>query len=400
MYLSQFANAELSLMIACVQRFLHSHIDLDATIECVEDWPLFLRICDSHKVSCVIHSVLLETNKITDLPSVVKQRLIQKRQLVSQRSLQLMAETLKLLEIFTTSGVRAIPLKGTVLATQLYGQKSLRQSADIDLLIEPNAYPIVQSLLRERGYQYFFPDATAWPSALEQLYLTHNGEITWVNQHQKIFIDIHLRLCMNKYALQIDFEQLWETTDTFMIQSSSHQRQSVRTLSMNHQILFLSVHAAKHYCSKLLWLTDLALILQQSTAFSIDWQHIYHQAHTLGVSRSVAQTLQLIDQVLDVSIPYPWHKFCQTQPVQSLVSASITRIRSLELNEKHQELTTLPLITRNFFQDLMYTMLLQNRILYKLSCMIRFLYSAKVWEILSLPRYFNLLNFPFRRSEL
>jgi hypothetical protein len=53
----------------------------------------------------------------------------------AQRNLFLTQELLKLLTLFKTNGISAIPYKGPVLAVAVYGNLALRQFGDLDILV-------------------------------------------------------------------------------------------------------------------------------------------------------------------------------------------------------------------------------------------------------------------------
>lgn len=68
------------------------------------------------------------------------------------RSEILARETAHLLGVLEEQGIPAVPLKGAVLACQLYGNVVLRQTGDIDLFIPPHAIEDACRLLEECGY--------------------------------------------------------------------------------------------------------------------------------------------------------------------------------------------------------------------------------------------------------
>jgi hypothetical protein len=123
---------------------------------------------------------------------------------------------------------------------------------------------------------------------------------------------------------------------------------------------------------------------------------VFDQAEKLGVLRSLGQGLNLIDQVFEIPIPYPWQTVCNSKAVRFLASTVVTQRLTQPEFEKPGTLTTPPVSFRSIGQELRYTTYLQSRWRYKLSCLMRLLISAKDWQILPLPSYLWFFYIPLR----
>ena len=62
------------------------------------------------------------------------------------------SELAALNRLFSDAGISFMPLKGIVLSHQVYGNPSLRPSADLDILVQPGDLQAAFQLLLERGY--------------------------------------------------------------------------------------------------------------------------------------------------------------------------------------------------------------------------------------------------------
>jgi hypothetical protein len=70
----------------------------------------------------------------------------------SARNLLLTTELLKILDLFDSEGIPAVPFKGPVLAAQLYEDAALREFNDIDILVpRQNAFKALR-MLQYLGY--------------------------------------------------------------------------------------------------------------------------------------------------------------------------------------------------------------------------------------------------------
>ena len=71
----------------------------------------------------------------------------------ARHNLVLTAELLKLLGLLKTQQIPAIPFKGPVLAASVYGNLSLREFADLDILVRSKDALRAKDLLLSLGYQ-------------------------------------------------------------------------------------------------------------------------------------------------------------------------------------------------------------------------------------------------------
>ena len=62
-------------------------------------------------------------------------------------------ELVAVLDALAAKGVRAIPFKGVTLAQTAYGDLSLRECADLDLIVDQASIPQARQVLWSQGYQ-------------------------------------------------------------------------------------------------------------------------------------------------------------------------------------------------------------------------------------------------------
>ena len=75
-----------------------------------------------------------------------------------------------LLELFEQNQIPAVPYKGPALSVGIYGKLSLRQFADLDILVPEKNVGKATELLIDRGYQAHFVIPRVWCS---NDYLSH-----------------------------------------------------------------------------------------------------------------------------------------------------------------------------------------------------------------------------------
>ncbi len=65
-----------------------------------------------------------------------------------------MGELQRILDIFKSHGITAIPYKGPVLAIQAYGNLAFREFGDLDIFIQKQDFLKVKELLLDNGYKH------------------------------------------------------------------------------------------------------------------------------------------------------------------------------------------------------------------------------------------------------
>ena len=222
-----------------------------------------------------------------DIPPFVIQQLRQHYQKNVFRMLQLSGETEQIAQIFAEQKIHTLFLKGPVLATHLYGDISLRTSADLDILIPINRLENAEEILLTQGYikdDYIQTVLNDWK--------WRHHHITFYHPHKKIKVEIHWRLNPGP-AKEPSFMQLWERK-----RESTLSRNPVYMLGNEDLFLFLVSHGARHGWSRLRWLLDINYL----TKLISDWKDVkklleeYHYLHIGG------QALRLASMLLNTEI--------------------------------------------------------------------------------------------------
>ena len=106
----------------------------------------------------------------------------------ARHTLRLTGDLLQVLARFESQGITGIPLKGPVLARLAYGDVSLRQFADLDILVSRADMEKVRELLVAGGYR----SSKILTRKQERLHLKHSVEFIFENSRRTI-MDVHWR---------------------------------------------------------------------------------------------------------------------------------------------------------------------------------------------------------------
>ena len=206
------------------------------------------------------------------------------------RSLLLVAELLKLLELLAAESILAIPYKGPVIAAQAYGDLALRQYADIDILIRQRdvarAHVIMAALgFRSRTLGNVSPEECAIP-----------GEYSYQDDERALIVEFHTEKTLRHFPRPPDLDRL----DPQLVPVPLSGREA-RTFAPEEGLTFLCVHGAKDSWARLVWVADVAELIRSHQ--NLDWDRALRFAESLRADRMLRIGLTLASRLLDAPLP-------------------------------------------------------------------------------------------------
>jgi hypothetical protein len=252
-------------------------------------WPRLLELADQHGVSSLVYKAA--SGLENEVPSEALHALKVRHQTNIQKSLILARELIRILDHLDSQAIEVIPHKGLTLAETMYGDMALRQSGDIDLLVRSKDASRARDALCELGYT----PQTKFSPEQERAYLISGYECTFDGELGKNLLELQWAVQPRFYAVDIDIDDLFRRAATVAVAG-----RRAKTLSSEDLLLVLSLHAAKHVWARLLWLCDIAQIMNLQ---ALRWDWIENQARELGVLRILRVTLLLANRLLDAQIP-------------------------------------------------------------------------------------------------
>lgn len=253
------------------------------------DWKNLLRLAERHGTACLLYQNLARCPQL--VPDATLDSLRQIHQSSVRKSLLLARELMRILECAGKLGIELIPYKGMVLAETYYGDIALRSPGDIDLFVRAKDAAPMKNAVRELGYTLRQPV----PEAAEASYIDSAYEYTFDSAAGRNVLELQWALQPRFYAVDYEIEGLFARAAAAKVAG-----QNVKTLSAEDLLLVLSIHAAKHVWERLIWVSDIAQILQHG---NLNWEFVCSQARELGVVRILHLTLLLANRFLGTQIP-------------------------------------------------------------------------------------------------
>jgi hypothetical protein len=288
-------NAEWSVLLAACstspgeQKIRHLRGLFDSAVGQGVNWKRLYALANRHGAQPLLYQALL---LVADaVPAQEMQSLKQSYHTNLQKALLLSRELVRILDQLSRLGVEVMPYKGPALAEMLYGDITLRQSGDIDLLIHGHDLPQVRKAAAELGYVPHVPLS----EDQEQVYLKTGYECAFDGAAGRNLLEVQWAIQPRFYAIDFDMAGIFQRAITVTV-----AEQRVKTPSYEDLILILSAHAAKHVWERLVWLCDIARLIQLP---DLNWNWIGSQSRTLGVCRILRVTMLAANRLLEDPLP-------------------------------------------------------------------------------------------------
>jgi hypothetical protein len=290
-------SPEVRLMLACLRTSPNKTEGqyIEKLSKARIDWPSFLTLLDRHRVIPLVYHNLKRYSRNT-IPIGIKSELRPRFERKAYQGLINAAELNRLYKVFQDNGIPVLPLKGSMLALQLYGNLALRHSGDIDLLIDPHHVGLADQILQER-YHRLVPAFHLTPYQKKQFdrLFHHFG---YQHDQMNIYVELHWRATYNRGSQTMDFARLQSRAHPELVAGSP-----LPAMSPEDNLLYLCAHGAYHYWYRLFWLVDLAKAIQQYQG--IDWNGLVATANKVGLVRPLVQGVMLAHLFLDTPLPDP-----------------------------------------------------------------------------------------------
>ena len=280
---------EYRLLLACARKDLTPEQleEARSAIACGIDWKLLGRHADRHALSPLLHWNLRKHFPLAvAAPQQVRERIFEH----NVGNLFLSGVLLNILAGMRAAGIRALAYKGPALAASLYGDVTLREMSDLDILVGPASLPAARKVLTQLGYEPTFKTTRKQEAAR----LHSDCELEFWSRDGKVLVDLHWRVTPPHLAARFSFEDFWRRRRDVTI-----GQKAIPTFSVEDTVLVLSVHGGKHLWPRLSWLADFA----ESLHSSLDWQLLRARARDARVERMLLLALALAGRILGVQAP-------------------------------------------------------------------------------------------------
>ncbi|MCK2016873.1 nucleotidyltransferase domain-containing protein [Peribacillus frigoritolerans] len=333
------------------------------------DWEGFLQLAWHHRVYPFIYYKLKKADD-NRIPPYVIQTLYKEFKKNTLQMLHLSGEMEQVSELFTENQIRLLYLKGPVIATDIYGDISLRTSKDLDILISITDLKRAEELLLSIGYE-----KEVVPNVLNE-WKWKSHHVVYLHPQKNIQIEIHWRLQPIPMK-EPKFNELWERKRVSTLTSYP-----VYFLGIEDLLLYLISHGARHGWFRLRWLLDIHEMVRKG----LELEDINPIISKYQNRKLVGQALILTSGLLKTQMNGGWKKLTERNDSKKIAQNAIDFIKGTE--------SLLTIMSSKHYKD--YSLKLMSYLQRFFSFLILFYPTSAELMTLRLPQPFHLLYFPLR----
>ena len=303
----------------------------------------------------------------------------------AQRNLFMTGELLRLLNLFETHGISALPYKGPSLAAFVYGNLALRQFVDLDILVREQDFPKVKDQLLSQGYR---PEHKLTYRE-ETVLLRSTHEYPFMHYGKRVMVDLQWKISPRFLYFPLDLECLWKRLEPRTLVGKE-----VLTFSSEDLLLILCVHGSRHLWQSLELVCDVAELIHVDQG--MNWEQVMQQAATLGSERMLLLGLYLANNLLMVDLPEKvWQRVQADPQVKTLAEQVHERLLWRDSGPPR-------VFSEEEFPFYTFHLRMRERLRDKIIYCVRLSTTTTVrdWMFLPLPRYLHFLYYILRPIRL
>ncbi len=228
---------------------------------------------------------------------------------IAQKNMLMSAELIRMMKLFQANNIEALAFKGPALAQVAYGDITLRQYGDLDILIHRKDFRHIAALMQENGYSPHYPIETF---AGDKVMFEMNNDCPFYDRNRGLAVEIHWDF-FRKLALPTERFSPWENTVTVMINGKD-----IRTLSSETHLLYHALHGAKHVWERLVWIVDIDRFIRSTPG--LDWGKTIGMAKNMGAEKMFFSGLALAHNYFHTPLPDTILHRCQTLKLEPFIA--------------------------------------------------------------------------------
>jgi len=254
------------------------------------DWSRLLVLAEEHGVIGHLAARLPELHE-NIVSTEKKAALVELHRAQLFRTLGMIRELFQLLELFAGKDISSLVVKGPVLAVDAFGDAAVRSYGDLDLLVRQRDIRGATEVLEAAGYEAAVPLSAIDAGKIPGQYLFSRSD-------SRSLVELHNDLTLRYFPRRLPIEELFARATR--VRLDGHE---VPALSVEDELVYISVHGATHLWERLGWIADVAALVTRQK--EIDWQAVTKASEQVGAERMLATGLCLASDLLQARLPAP-----------------------------------------------------------------------------------------------
>jgi hypothetical protein len=279
------------------------------------EWCRLLSLAEAHCVRPQLIRALRDLDWIS-VPPEARQSLSGFLRLHKARSLFFAGQLVQVADQFSQRAIPFATFKGPSLAAAVYGDLSLREYNDIDIIVQKKHVAQAEEILGCLGYK-----SVAGSSAFRRAFLSYQGQFALLREMRespKLAIDLHWDFACAHVPFPLSPREIWSN-----LEKADIGGRAVPTLGRSDLALFLAGHGTKEGWRCLGWVCDFAMFIE--THPDLDWTRLLERARQRGSGRSLLLGCQLAAQLLGTRVKGDLLRFGENNAQFRLAAETVVR---------------------------------------------------------------------------
>ena len=255
------------------------------------DWEYLLRLASGHRLMPLLCRSLEKS-----CPQVIPGKILEQLRAYithnTRRNLAFSGKLIKLLKLLNENSIPAVPFKGPALAEFVYGDLSLRQFCDLDILVHERDAFRARNLLKSYGYR---PEIELNDSQFKCFFKTKNST-AFTSDDGSVEFDLHWEMIGGYSLFPFDLESL-----KARLVPATLAGKSISHLCPEDLLLYLCHNGSRNCWQNLEMISSIAELVRSHT--DIDWMQVTNLATKLRCERILLLGLFLAHDFLGAPLP-------------------------------------------------------------------------------------------------
>lgn len=230
----------------------------------------------------------------------------------AERAMRQTGQLLRLLDVLETRGIEALPIKGPAWAERLYGDVTLRNWVDLDLIVRYDDAAAARAALLEQS----FLDSGPYAERLLRRRTRAEGEIAMHSAGNDLLVDLHWQIGVGYGAEALTGERLLGHAARGTLLG-----RPVRAVSPVDMLLLTCLHGTRHEWDSVEALLSLAV--QVDGTPREDWPALLAAAREAGCLRRVLVGVGHVCRVFGLPAPVAVRDALRADPLARRLVASL-----------------------------------------------------------------------------
>jgi len=310
---------ELQFLIACCQHNL-SKVEIAFIQSLMTNDPSQIAVASQHGILPLVYKCIKQqcpTKNIQHWQSAYQQ--------IAHRNMLMTSELIKIIHLLQENNIQALSFKGPTLSQNAYGDITLRQYGDIDILIQAKDRSRMVARMKTHGY---IPEI-ALKKETEETFFHCVNVLGFHHPRAMVHVEIHWALLSKNYAIRWDEATLWAQTSQCTI-----GQHTLPTLTPEALLLYLCTHSAKHLFERLEWICDIERSIR--TYSTLNWEYLILEAEKMGITRILFIGLSLTQALFPLKLPHAVEKLYTHDTIVSKLTEKIIRMQFCNVGSKEK----------------------------------------------------------------